>query len=433
MIIENDKVVLVDLDDVSSATFAGTCTSCGGENSYFSRKMGDLYYINVSANNSGPFTSNAKASFDPKGKILPGTVKVYTCRKDEKPPVFVSNTLSEVEQNITFFYNAFRTTDTALDADLVSKMALAMKEYYVFGDTKKKCEEQMYKDFPTKIYQSKAFGPLLEKWTNLRFPVSFYKQAIKDIRTVYTPDINITCKPMISMCPDGSNATITVVKKDGTTETYCKSALIVINRSSDFGYRINKIVTGDDLENTALSNWSEYLSANSSAYQQGILTRAEAALNSTLPNRVITYKPAGENGAIFRFRLSNSLSNVFSIQVAIPIGSGPEFGQNWFYTPVTTFAVSIPAIARMYNQYQNLLANQRALAEARRTANNAAIINPDPQVTTPPTTIDYNVDNPVNTPPEFPVNPNITDPINNATPDGTYGGNSGAFDIGADQ
>lgn len=428
MIIENDKVLLVDLADVSSATFTANCSSCGGEDSSFLRKMGDLKYINVSRANTNNFKSYAKADFN-NNRIVPGSVKVYPCRGNDAPPKFVSNTLEEVKANIVDFYNAFRSTDTALDADLAEKMALAIKEYYVFGDTKKKCEEQMYKDFPTKVYQSKAFGPILEKWVNLRFKASSYRGNINE---VYTPDINITCKPYIAMCPDGGNSTINVVKKDGTTQTYCKSALIIINRSTDFGYRINSIATLGDLETTAFADWSNYLSANSAAYRQGILTRAQAVLNSSLPNTPVTYAPAGTSGdgPVFRFRLSNSKSNLFSIQVTIPIGSGPEFGQNWFYTPQTTFAVSPDAIATMYNQYQNYLAAKRQAAEAARAANNSAITTPNPPATTPPTTIDYNVDNPVVTPPTNPVNPNITDPVNNVIGDGTFGGDSGSFDLG---
>lgn len=428
MIIENDKVVLVDLSKVTSATLAGSCASCGGEDSTFQRQMSDLKYINISQANTSLFKSYAKANFS-KGKIVPGSVKVYPCRGNDKPPKFQSNTLDEVKTNIIDFYNAFRTTDTALDTDLAQKMALAIKEYYVFGDTKKKCEEAMYEDFPTKIYQSKAFGPILEKWVNLRIKAKNYNGNYNE---PYLPDINITCKPYLAMCPDGSNVTINVVKKDGTTETFCKSALIIINPRSDFGYRINGIATAGDLEDSSYSNWSSYLSSNASAYQQGILTRAQAALNSPIPNQVINYAPAGTggDGPVFRFRLSNSKSNLFSIQVTIPIGSGPEFGQNWFYPPILTFAVSPDAVATMYNQYQNFLTEKRQAAEAARAANNAAITNPNPPVTTPPTTIDYNLENPVVVPPTTPVNPNITDPVNNVIGDGTFGGDSGSFDLG---
>lgn len=422
MIYESEKVVLVDLEDVQSATFTPNCSACGNGGESFLRKMEGLSYINISENNGASFKSWAKAQFS-NNRIVPGTVKVYPCRPSDKPPVFIPNTLTEVQEDIVKFYNAFRSTDTALDANLAEQMALTIKEYYATGDIKKKSEEAMYEDFPTKIYQSKAFGPILEKWVNFRFNANDYRSTPETGTNItYSPNVNIICRPYIAMCPDGSNSTITIVKKDGTTEEYCKSALIVINRSTDFGYRINSIATMGDLETTSYSNWSNYLSANSSAYQQGILTRAQAALNSPLPNQVVQYAPAGTsgNGPIFRFRLSNSKSNLFSIQVAIPIGSGPEFGQNWFYTPQTTFAVSVDGIFTMYNQYQNYLAEKRQAAEAQRAANNTAITTPNPGVTTPPTPIQYDPTAPAVTPPTTPVNPIITDPVNNAIGDGTF-------------
>lgn len=420
MIIENEKVVLVDLSEVISVTFNG-CAYCGEENPTFSRQMDDSKYINVSKANTTRFHSKAKADFS-KGKIVPGSMKVYACdeNKDTKPPNFETNTLDEVKTNITDFYNAFRATDTTLDQGLAQQMALAIKEYYIFGDTKKKSEEAVYMDFPTKLYQSKAFAPLLEKWVNLRFKARNYDGKFLQ---AYTPDINITCKPLISMCPDGSNSLITVVKKDKTTETFCKSALIQINPTSDFGYRINKVAVLGDLENSQYSQWSSYLSSNANVYTQGIFTRAQAALNSPIPNQVITYAPAGVsgNGPVFRFRFNNSKANVFSLQVSIPIGNGPEFGDNWFYPPVVTFGFSLDALATAYNQQQNYLAAKRQAAEAARAANVNAAILANPPVATPPTPIQYNPQDPVTVPPKNPVDPNITDPVTNSLGDGKIG------------
>lgn len=429
MIYENEDVILVDINDIKSATVEGSCTSCGGGATDFIAQMDDAYYANLSIGNAKVFKSYAKARYS-NNKIVAGSVKIYPCRPTDTPPTFGPATIDEVKFDIIKFYDANSGGGPSLDSTLAEALAQALISYYNSGDIKTKCEKSVYEDFPTKIYQSKAFGPILEKWANLRFPASSY--GLEQINQQYLPQLNITAKPYFYFCPQKEKITIKIKPLDGQEKTYCKSGLIIINRRADFGYRINSIVEAGDLENTSYSNWSNYLSAQSSAYQQGILTRAQAVLNSSTPNTPVTYAPAGTggDGPVFRFRLSNSKSNLFSIQVAIPIGSGPEFGQNWFYTPITTFAVSPDAIATMYNQYQNYLAAKRQAAEAARAANNSAITTPNPEITTPPTPIQIDPTAPVVVPPINPVDPNIVDAVNNVIGDGTFGGDSGSFDLG---
>jgi len=429
MIIENNDVILVDINDIKSATVEGSCTSCGGGATDFIAQMNNTYYANMSIGNAKVFNSYAKARYTNR-KIVAGSVKVYPCRPSDSPPTFGPATIDEVKFDIIKFYDANSGNGPSLDSTLAEALAQALISYYNTGDLKDKAQKAVYKDFPTKIYQSKAFGPILEKWANLRFPVSNY--GLQQINKPYLPQLNITAKPYFYFCPQKEKITIKIKQLDGNDKEYCKSGLIIINRKSDFGYRINSIVEVGDLESTSYSNWSNYLSSQSSAYQQGILTRAQAVLNSSLPNTPVTYAPAGTSGSgpVFRFRLNNSRTNLFSIQVAIPIGSGPEFGQNWLYTPITTFAVSPDAIATMYNQYQNYWSSVRAAAEAQRNANNSQITTPSPGVTTPPTPIQIDPTAPVVTPPTNPVNPAITNPVDNTIGDGTFGGDSGSFDGG---
>jgi hypothetical protein len=414
-IIENSEVILVDLNEVASVSVEGTC-GCAGS-SPFSRKMDSTTYLTISELNRTFLSSWSEAQFTPKGNLLiPGTQKVYAVHKQDadKRMSFAPRDIDTVQTDIKNFYNIYRSTNDALDPLLGQALALAIKSYYGSNGLQKKIEEKVLENLQDKIYKSKAFGPLLEKWSNLRFSINKISGHIIEF---YAPDVIATCLPAFTFCPKNEKLKITVTTKDGETLNYCKSGLISMNPKSDFGYAITKITTTEDLLNDPFPDWAGPLQTNSVAYQAGLLVSMQQMLRSPNPGRLGQYNPAGGSGVQFRFRLSPSKTNLFNIQIIIPIGSGPEFGQNWFYTPILEVTVSPDAIATTYNQYLNLIAAQKAAAEAQRQANRAVLLT---EASTPPTNIGIDPTAPVTT--TNPVDQTVTDPVTNT---GSSGQGSG--------
>jgi hypothetical protein len=421
-IIENDDVILVDYNDPSIGSISTSAGGgCGADS--FSRVMDDENYARISAMNGSKFNSWAKATIE-KGKIVKGTVKVYPVRGNDKPPKFSANTLDEVKADITVFYDKYKTGSTSLDGGLASNMALALKEFYIFGDTKKKCEEAVMVNFPEKIYQTKAFGKVLEKWNNVRIPVENYNGVKTEL---YEPKIRIVCKPYFTFYPGKEKFTITITDSSGKETRYCKSALITLNKKYDFGWTIPEVVVIGDLENNAYSNWGSLLGP----YQTQVRDRLYKDLinaQKTNYSGVMRYSPGGSSGPTVGFRLSQSKTTLFGMQITIPIGT--DYGGNWFFAPPTfDIFISPDAIATAYNAYTGMLNAQRTAAESARNAANSAIVTPNPGVTTPPTPLQLDPTAPVTTPPSNPVSPGITDPVPNAIGDGQFGGNDGVFNF----
>jgi hypothetical protein len=420
-IIENTDVLLVDYNDPSIGSISTSAGGgCAGADS-FSRVMDDQNYARISAMNGSKFNSWAEAKIQ-KGKIVKGTVKVYPVRGSDKPPKFSSNTLDEVKKDITDFYNKYKEGSTSLNDGLASNMALALKEFYVFGDTKEKCEKIVLNDFPTKIYQTKAFGKVLEKWNNVRVPVENYNGVKTEL---YEPKLRIVCKPYFTFYPGKEKFTITITDSSGKETTYCKSALITLNKKYDFGYAIPEVVVLGDLENNAYSNWGSLLGP----YQAQVRDRLyKDLINAQKTNYqgVMRYSPAGSSGPTVGFRLSQSKTMLFGMQITIPIGV--DYGGNWFFAPPTfDIYISPDAIATAYNAYTGMLNAQRTAAESARNAANSAITSPNPGVTTPPTPLQIDPTAPVSGNPSNPVAPGITNPVPNQMGDGQFGGSDGAL------
>jgi hypothetical protein len=420
-IIENADVILVDYNDPGIASISTSSAGACGNAESFNRVMDDQNYARISTANSSSFNSYAKADIV-KNKIKSGTLKIYPVRGNDKPPKFGANTIDEVKADITVFYEKYKTGSATLDGGLASNMALALKEFYVFGDTKEKCEKAMYQDFPTKIYQAKAFGKLLERWNNVRINVKNYNGNYNER---YTPIIKIICKPYLTFYPKKEKFTITITDSGGKETTYCKSALITLNKKSDFGYVIPDIVVLGDLANNNYSDWGGLLApyANQTKAQ---LYKDLVNAQKTGYSGIMRYAPAGAGGPQVGFRLSTSKTSLFGMQITIPIGT--DYGGNWFFCPpILDIYISPDAIYTAYNVMQAQAAAARDAANAARTAANTVITTPNPGVTTPPTPIQLDPTAPVSGVPSNPVSPGITDPVPNAIGDGQFGGSDGAI------
>jgi hypothetical protein len=420
-IIENTDVLLVDYNDPSIGSISTSAGGgCAGAES-FNRVMDDENYVKVSKSNGNSFNSFAEADIV-KGKIVPGTVKVYPVRGNDKPPTFGANTADEVKGDIIIFYEKYKTGSDTLDAGLASSMASAITKFYATGDTKEKCEKAMYQDFPTKIYQTKAFGKVLERWNNLRINAQNYK---KNYNENYTPDIRMICKPYFTFYPQKQKFTITITDSGGKETTYCKSALITLNKKYDFGYILPSIVVAGDLDSNGYSDWGGILGQ----YQTQVRDRLYKDLvnaQKTNYGGLMTYRPGGSSGPTVGFRLSTSKTTLFGMQVTIPIGT--DYGGNWFFCPPQfNIYVSPDAIYTAYNLMQLQAQAQRDAANAAANAARAAIVVANPGVTTPPTPLQLDPTAPVSGNPSNPVSPGITDPVPNGIGDGQFGGSDGAF------
>ena len=427
-IIENTDVLLVDYNDPSIGSISTSAGGGCGNAESFSRVMDNQNYVKVSKSNGNSFNSFAEAQIV-KGKIVKGSVKVYPVRGDDKPPTFGANTADEIKGDITIFYEKYKEGSAVLDPGLASNMASAITKFYSTGDTKEKCEKAMYQDFPTKIYQAKAFGPVLERWNNVRMPVQNYSTANSRYNENYTPDIRMICKPYFTFYPKKEKFTITITDSGGKETTYCKSALITLNKKSDFGYIIPSIVAAGDLASNAYSNWGSLLGPYQTQVRDRLYKDLINARKTNYPG-VMRYSPAGSSGPTIGFRLSQSRTMLFGMQITIPIGV--DYGGNWFFCPPTfDIYISPDAIATAYNAYTGFLNAQRTAAESARNTANGAILTPNPGVTTPPTPLQVDPTAPVSGNPSNPVAPGITNPVPNQMGDGQYGGSDGAlsFDL----